>query len=282
MLNKIFDYCVAIAQSMATLLKIAVQSKRPSKKCHAQAEGIIIMGNGPSLRTMLDNNPEYLKQNTLMAVNFAANSNDIINLQPKYYIIADQHFFLGAEKDDNVRKLWENIQKIDWEMTLCIPVKYKKQLPPLPQNLKIYCYNLTPAEGLPGFRRLCYDRGLAMPRPRNVLIPAIMVAMRLGFKDITIIGADHSWSKTLWVDNQNRVISVQPHFYKDNSKELDRVAQEYAGYHLHDIYKSLYIAFNSYHQIEDYARQRGVDIFNATTDSFIDAFRRKTILPIVK
>lgn len=277
-INKIFDYSVAIAQSMATLLKIAVDSKRPSKKLPRQTKSLVIMGNGPSLRTVLDNRIDYLKQNTLMAVNFAANSDDILKLRPQYYILADQHFFTGSLQDDNVKKLWDRLQNINWDMTLCIPVKYKKYLPKLPQNISLYFYNLTPAEGVASFCRLCYNAGLAMPRPRNVLIPAIMLAMRLGFSDITLIGADHSWSKTLWVDNQNRVISVQPHFYKDNSKELDRVAQEYAGYHIHDIYKSLYIAFNSYHQIADYARQQGVKIYNATPDSFIDAFERKNLI----
>ena len=91
-----------------------------------------------------------------------------------------------------------------------------------------------------------------------------MIALREGYRDIRIVGADHSWSRTLWVDDMNRVISVQPHFYKEHPDEQERVAREYAGYHLHDIYQSLAIAFRSYFDIRDYAATLGARIVNAT------------------
>ncbi len=50
--------------------------------------------------------------------------------------------------------------------------------------------------------------------PRNVLIPAIMSAMREGFRRIVLIGADHNWARTLWVTDRNKVVSVQPHFIR--------------------------------------------------------------------
>ncbi|MDE6243997.1 MAG: hypothetical protein K2M14_08330, partial [Muribaculaceae bacterium] len=107
-----------------------------------------------------------------------------------------------------------------------------------------------------------------------VLIPSIMIGIRLGFRQIILCGADHTWSRTLGVDDENRVISVQPHFYKDSASEQKRVNTEYEGYHLHDILKSLYIAFRSYHEIAAYASRRGVSIHNATPGSMIDAFPR--------
>ena len=116
-----------------------------------------------------------------------------------------------------------------------------------------------------------------MPRPRNVLIASIMIALREGYRDIYIVGADHTWSRDLWVDEKNRVISVQKHFYKDNDKEFERVAQEYAGYHLHDILNSLTIAFRSYHQISAYSAKIGAKITNCTPGSFIDAFPRSDL-----
>ena len=47
------------------------------------------------------------------------------------------------------------------------------------------------AEGFPSVSRILFDRGLAMPRPRNVLIPSIMAGIRLGYRRIVIVGADH-------------------------------------------------------------------------------------------
>ena len=101
-----------------------------------------------------------------------------------------------------------------------------------------------------------------------------MTAIRAGYKKIFLVGADHTWSQSLWVDDKNRVVSVQPHFYKDNKEEEERVAAEYAGYHLHDILNSLRIAFRSYFSIADFAARKGVKIYNATPGSFIDAVPR--------
>jgi hypothetical protein len=108
-----------------------------------------------------------------------------------------------------------------------------------------------------------------------VLIPAIMAGIWLGYKEISIVGADHSWMQSIWVDDNNNVVSVQPHFYKDDEKEQKRVDSEYKGYRLHQIINSFYVAFKSYHNIERFARSRGVKIYNATQGSYIDAFERR-------
>ena len=113
-----------------------------------------------------------------------------------------------------------------------------------------------------------------MPRPRNVLIPSIMAGIRLGYRRIVIVGADHTWTRTLSVDEQNRVISIQPHFYKDNNAEHERVASVYEGLRLHDVLGSMTITFRSYHHIADYAAHIGVEILNASAETFIDAFPR--------
>lgn len=264
-----------ITSSAASLLKTAIMSGKASPAGKPKTERIVILGNGPSLRETIDSHAVFLKANTLMAVNFFANSPEFTLLKPAYYVLADGHFFKGASSDPNVARLWDNISATSWQMTLFIPNPQKEwlaRLPKLPENISLKFYNLTPAEGYPTVIYPLFDNGTAMPRPRNVLIPSIMLAMREGFKDIILVGADHSWSKTLWVDEQNRVISVQPHFYKDNEKERERVESEYAGYHLHDILNSLTIAFRSYFVIAAYANARGVTIRNATPGSFIDAF----------
>lgn len=282
MLEKIQHAITSAAASVATLCKVVLMSRHPSRVSSSlsssdEEESIIIMGNGPSLRGVLDDHADALQKHPLMAVNFAANAPEFFKLKPEYYVLADGHFFLGGDKDANVRKLWDKITATTWNMTLFVPVKMKKQLPELPGNIHISYFNLTPAEGSRSLCHALFRAGLAMPRPRNVLIPSIMLAMRAGFKKLIVVGADHSWLRSLWVDDKNRVVSIQPHFYKDNDKELDRVAQEYAGYHLHDILKSMYIAFSSYHRIADYAASLGVEILNATPESYIDAFPRVSL-----
>ena len=66
-----------------------------------------------------------------------------------------------------------------------------------------------------------------MPRPRNVLIPSIMLAINSGYRRVYVAGADHSWLKTLSVDDENRVVSIQPHFYKEKESEEERIRVDY-------------------------------------------------------
>ncbi len=246
---------------------------------------LLIMGNGPSLRDAVSRNPRSLTDSDLMAVNFAPNSQLFFDLKPRMLVLADPHFFYGSEKDENVAKLWDRLSSVNWPLTLYVPADHTGRVNRLimrgdgQPNPKITVkpFNLTPAEGWRGLRHSLYSKGLAMPRPRNVMIPALMIGLREGYKHIRLIGADHSWSKTLWVDDQNRVVSIQPHFYPESPKEQERVAAEYAGYHLHDIYNSLAIAFRSYFDIAAYAQSLGVKIENCTPGSFIDAFPRSPL-----
>ena len=268
-----------LAETLLTLGKVIVKS-RPVEKSDADHKGkrLVIMGNGPSLRDTLDESRGVLESHDTMAVNFAANTPEYFMLRPRHYILADPHFFKGEEldlkKDPNVETLWSNLRKTDWEMTLHVPAGCR---PAVPYNVRVRHFNMTPAEGSDALCHALFRRGLAMPRPRNVLIPAIMEGIRDGYSEIWLVGADHTWPHTLYVDDLNRVVSVQPHFYEDNRKELDRVAAEYAGIHIHDVLGSMTVAFRSYHDIRRYADREGVGIFNATPGSLIDAFTRRSL-----
>ncbi len=276
-----------ITASAASLLKVALRSRRVQPLYDKIPERpLVVMGNGPSLRGVLEGNRAILRDCDLMAVNFAPNTASFFELKPQYLVLADPHFFNVSTDsgDPNVIRLWENLHRVDWSLLLLIPVRFAaaaRALVAVGQlsdkkgtGLQIKTFNTTPAEGVKWVSHWLFDRGLAMPRPRNVLIASLMLGIRLGYKDIRIVGADHTWSQSLWVDDMNRVVSVQPHFYEDKKDELDRVAAEYAGYHLHDILRSLTVAFESYHHIAAYAARRDVQITNLTPGSMIDAFPR--------
>lgn len=266
------------AGSVASLLKVALMSRRPSPKGSCKDRAIVVMGNGPSLRKTIDEDSGWLLSHDLLAVNFAANTPDYTRLRPPYYVLADGHFFTGTESDPNVAGLWKALAATDWKMTLWVPWKYGAQAWRMigsHPTVEVKVFNLTPLEGNEGVCHRLMDAGLGMPRPRNVLIPSIMIAMWEGYRTIYLAGADHTWTRTLSVDDENFVVSVQPHFYKDNDDEHRRVRSTYAGLHLHDVLGSMTVAFRSYWQIAEYARKKGVDIINATPGSMIDAFPRR-------
>ncbi len=277
--DKISDFFSLAGSTAKGLCKIMLQSRRCGLSRKVVSGGrIIILGNGPSLADNIRDDFDALVSAPSLAVNFAANAPDFTRLQPRYYVLADPHFF-SKGVDANVDKLWNSILSVSWRMTLFVPSKHhreaEKRLKSAPL-VDVRAFNPVGVEGFRLFRHFAYRLGLGMPRPRNVLIPSIMIALGMGYDEIIILGADHSWMRTLSVTDDNEVVSVQPHFYKDTAEEESRVRHEYRGIRLHQIVESFAIAFRSYHSIREYcdSMNRKVRIVNATPGSFIDAFER--------
>ncbi|MCC8114717.1 MAG: hypothetical protein LIP03_12170 [Bacteroidales bacterium] len=262
---------------MKSLVKLALQSRSATIGRVHGPERIIIMGNGPSLKDTIRDRRDWLMSMPRMAVNFAANAPEYHELKPEYYILVDPHFFSGRQ-EPNLIKLWEQLRSTDWPLTLIVPCQEQAQAK---KNLDgnthvtVATINALGIEGWQWLENWAYSSGRGMPRPRNVLIPAIMSAIQMGCKQIWIVGADHSWLKTLWVDDANHVVSVQPHFYADDQKERQRIATEYEQYPLHQILGSMVVAFEAYHRIQRYASTHSISIINSTPDSYIDAFPRE-------
>lgn len=271
-----------LAGSLAMLGSIALQSRYVRRSKEQPERPLLILGNGPSLADTLREQRPAMAAYDLLAVNFAANTPVFADLKPRHYVLADPHFFHAAG-DANVEKLWKAMDGVSWPMTLHLPAKMSgvaqaKAWVAGGAERRILPFNMTPAQGFPRLTRMMIDAGLAIPRPRNVLIPSIMAGIRMGYRHIAIAGADHTWTRTLSVDDQNRVVTLQPHFYADNKDEKERVAGVYKDIRLHEILQSMTIAFRSYHEIAAYARRRGIEIVNVTPGSFIDAFPRRVSL----
>ncbi len=280
--DKISTFLANLGATAKSLIKVALQSRRNTvSKAQAAIDGkpIIIMGNGPSLSPMIESYAEQLALSSTMAVNFAANADEFTIIRPDFYLLADPHFFENRETDPNVARLFQRFNEVvTWPMTLYVPCGHKADNMAITNlNIKVENFNFVGIEGFHWIEHALFNAGFGMPRPRNVLIPAIMTAVRAGFKEIYIIGADHGWLSTLSVTNDNELISIQPHFYKDNTSEQQRVASVYKNVRLHEILLSMHLAFKSYHVVENYAKTCHIEIFNSTPNSFIDAFRRSPL-----
>lgn len=274
------EFATQTGQTLKSIIKICLQSRPTAfKSMQTSDSSLIILGNGPSLRQTMAEYGDRLGQYNLMAVNFAANTEEFLKLRPKYYVLADPHF-MSDTTEVNVAKLIDNINNIDWPMTVFVDrrfIKTARQVFHQSEKLRVEGFNAVGAEGFGAFERFVYKRSIAMPRPRNVLIAAVMIGISLGFKEIYLTGADHSWMRTITVTDENNVISALDHYYKDSEKERIRTETAYRSIPLHDIVFSLYTAFRSYHRIEAFAQRQGIDIYNSTPGSYIDAFRRRPL-----
>lgn len=276
-MKKLSQFAADLGATAKSAVKIMLQSRCVSIGHMHRDRALVVLGNGPSLRGTIETQAGSLAKCDLMAVNFAAIDPSFAVLRPRWYVLADPLFF-GDAQTENLARLHKAFDSVDWPMTLVVPAMRKKQAVKRfghNSNIKVQTVNAVGAEGFAWFEHLVYGMRLAMPRPRNVLIVAIMTGIAARYKEIYVAGADHSWMQTLDVDGDNRVVSVQPHFYADGKAEQKRVDTEYAGYRLHDIVFSFYVAFRAYHRIARFAGRCRVAVYNATPHSFIDAFARR-------
>ncbi len=231
-----------------------------------------ILGNGPSLRSVLEENHQQFIGQDLVVVNFFAFSEYFEILKPKYYVLTDNIFFKET-LSENVTKLLNCFIGLSWDIILCIPsgrdntffISTIKKNP----HIHISRYNMTPLKSYKKLEYALFKRNLGMPRPQNVLNTSIFLAINLHYKAINVYGADHSWLKTLYVNDDNQVCFEDVHFY-------DNKARNRQG----DIGKlsfllSLYVmAFDTHLRLQDYAQYLGVEILNHTPGSYIDAYKR--------
>jgi len=275
--DSISDFINATGQSLKSIVKLILQSRRPSVS-HADRNErpLIILGNGPSLAKNISDDMPLLTGNDTLAVNFAGNTAEFMRIRPRYYLLMDPHFFTLPSPDPNVGRLFDHLSNdVDWEMTLFIPTGRKPAALGISNPcIRIEQFNPVGVEGYDWLVKKACDSGRGLPRPRNVLIPAIMVGIWLGYKDIYLLGADHSWLRTLDVDENNNVVSIQPHFYADGEEEHKRVATLFRDIRLHELLWGFHLAFKGYHVIKRYASTIGVNIYNSTPGSYIDAFPR--------
>lgn len=244
---------------------------------------LTILANGPSLGEVLS---EQLKFDTdVMVVNSFHKTKGFIKIKPKYYIISAPEFWLPMTDTTYINmqnELEEAIKnKVNWEMIFLIPFKsvkhgYKRKLENLNSKVSVRFYNDTAVDSTTFLDVFLINNKLAMPRPHNVLIPSLMTGIWMGYKQINIYGADHSWLPEIRVSEDNQAIIGQFHFYSKRNEIAAKPMYKQGEQErkLHEILHKLYLSFKAYHTIEAWSIKRGVKIFNKTKGSFIDAFER--------
>ncbi len=252
---------------------------------------IFVLANGPSLRQDLDQYGSKLASCNTMGVNMFVLSDEFILLKPKYYVILDINFFiekiiLERVKEAQVEMLKAFKKNLNWEMILFIPVEAKnsffhKQLAADNSSLKYVFFNRTNIEGLKSLRHCMYSKGWGMPPPQNVLIGALMMAIHTGFNKIYILGADHSWHEEIHV-NQDRSFEItDKHFYNQAGKRLPKHHGESLNrIQIHEFFEELARTFRSHNMLEEFARSKNIEILNASSVSYIDAYKKINIKDI--
>lgn len=246
----------------------------------------VILGNGPSLTGMIERYEALLRGCDLFCVNHFPTTPLFERLKPAFFIASAPDLFYDNIEEHFIiqsNRLFESLAaKTTWPLAVFMPAearKYERWQRHLKQHayISIYYYNTTPIEGFRGFRHFLFKAGTGMPRPHNIMIPAIWTAINMKYQTVSLWGADHSWLREISVDEQNNALINQKHFYDADTARPAPLDKKGKGRRrLHEILYKFMTAFASYFVLREYADSCGVAILNATNGSFIDAFERIT------
>lgn len=272
-------------ESLLALIKVTLLSRfRTSLKYQVKEKDLIILGNGPSLASSIENRNLFLQDKDLMCVNHFPNTSFYTELKPKYFITVAPDLWLDEiDKKfvDQSDKLFREMARVtSWPLIFLIPFeakKYKRWRSDIEKNPNIHIiyYNNIGIEGWKVARHFFYKNNLAMPRPHNVIIASIYMAVNLGYKKIYLWGTEHTQFKEISVDDNNIALINQKHFYDGDSSRPSTLDHKGIGHRkVHEILFKFMIAFKNYFLLEEYSRSRGATVINDTPGSLIDAFDR--------
>ncbi len=286
MILKFQSFLQKLGQTFESFIRIALLSKLGVRipKGIKNHDALIILGNGPSLKNEIETQIDFLSGKDLICVNHFPKTNLYEKLRPSFFVTGAPDLWLDDIEDKFVAQskiLFDVIKhKTMWPLTLFIPFEAKKhqrwqsQLVDNP-NITIVFYNNIPIEGWNLVKNWAFKKNLGMPRPHNVMIPALMMSISLGYKSVYLLGADHSWLQEISVTESNEVLINQKHFYDHETSKGQPLDKRGKGKRtLPELLHKFMTAFSSYFEIRRYSEYRGVKIWNATKNSFIDAFDR--------
>jgi len=296
MIVAVRDFIVQLTNSIITVLRIVLLSNFFTKKIsrNTQNKEAVILGNGPSLNAFLENDLRLLQGRAVFAVNYFARTEEYATIKPTYYVICSPEYFLAERKEEFAQDRKETFkaiaQRTSWNMQLIVPALAKKNSIWKSEieknsNISIRYINTTPIEGFKSIVHFFFSRNLGMPRPHNVLIPSIFIAINLAYQKVYLTGTDHSWLKEIVVDEDNEVLLSQKHFYDKQTltekieKNKPTAKPMFKGIStekrkLHEVLEKFYISFRSYWTLKNYADSRKVTVLNLTKESYIDAFEK--------
>lgn len=280
------EWLQKLGESFFALFKVFVLSKfRTQVKYLTREREMLILGNGPSLNTLINNANSFLNDKDLLCVNFFPLTDFYHQLKPSYYITSAPELWIDNVNDNYVQKreaLFKVLgEKTEWPLTLLIPFSARRfsswqQAISKNLNIQVVYYNDIGIEGFDGLLFKLFKRNLAMPRPHNVIIPAIFSAINLGYKNIYLWGTENNQFLELSIDENNNALINHKHYYDENESKAKVMTKLGSGQRkVHEILHKFMLTFKGYHVLNNYALTRNAKVINQTPGSLIDAFERE-------
>lgn len=210
-----------------------------------------ILGTGPSLGSLTNEELQYVNSHTVFGVNSLYKSAVGRAVSPDYYVLIDNLYWTewsGAFSE--VRAVYANDPPVF--ITDVRARDFAAAGPGEKEPLFIY------AKKYP-FEKMDSDLARNVFAPMNVVSNAIISAIYMGFEEIFLLGCDYNAFCT----------QGQGHCYDDGSE----VAQ--VNYNLAFYLKYYHLTTEFHYLIAKLAVEQGVKVVNLTPGSLLDAYPRK-------
>lgn len=234
---------------------------------------------------MIGQRDDFLNDKDILCVNFFPLTDTYEKIKPSLFIISAPELWMNNvdkiyidKREDLIDAL---IKKTEWPITILIPYASRKSplwstITKSNKNISITYYNNTGIEGFNPFIFWFFKKNLAMPRPHNILLPAIYIAINLKYNHIYIWGAENNQFLEMSVDKDNNALISQRHFYDPPVVKSKTMSKGGTGKRrVHEILHKFMLTFKGYHILKEYAECMNVKIINQTPGSMIDAFDRE-------
>lgn len=283
-MEKIFIITIAFIKSVLSGLKILLRSKYITYLPKSEKKKCLIIGNGPSAKNDMAILLNHKIEADLLCLNKFPDTEYYELLKPRHFIIVSTEFWKKGSIEkynifrDNIIKAF--IKKTSWPINFLLPAEARHNPTFIRQFetnkfINLVYFNTTPVEGLKIFSHLFFNLNLGSPRPHNVLIPSILTTIWMKYKEIGIIGADHSWLETLTVNEHNDALLNQKHFYDTQFDAAQKMTKRGSDYRkLHEILEQFTLTFKAYFTLDDYAKSKGIKLYNCSSKSYIDGLER--------
>jgi len=282
--------------TLYSLFLMTIFRSLPKNLSHINAQKVhdlFILTTGPSLSVVLKKYSDKLKTKDIFAVNEFCLNPYFEQLKPTYYFLADPAYLREENLSNRFAALQEEIQsaflqKVTWRLIIFIPKSSQnrakwKNLSQQNRNIHIEFVNINTIEGFNSITYYLFRMNMGMPRVQNVLIGAIFIGLNLDYKNIYLLGVDHSLHEGLMVDENSNLCIQTKHFVKISDKQLYfKDFTETEIFKIHEFFLAWSRTFEGYHILKGYAKSLKANIFNMTEDSYIDAFQKTNIKDLMK
>jgi hypothetical protein len=186
--------------------------RKKIQKIFDQKKKIIIVANGPSLTKSISHNVYYksLNKAQFITMNDAPIKSFFFKLKPKIHLLIDSayfknYFFLNKNVKSDIKKTFQNLNQIKWNLTIIVPNRTKQFLKKTIKNNKILIVEFPSMNydfDSSLYLKLCSY--LELPPPRiSVTISALYLALISGNREIELIGADQTIFKDFDINQSN-------------------------------------------------------------------------------